>query len=347
MRCEDIRQLIPEWLDGEVPAGEAQEIENHVAGCEACAKEVGFWQQVTAALGEANEEIKAPPGFAAGVIAQLPSQTSRKSIFSRWKQSIAAAAAFLLVAAGSAGAYFHWQDNSNYIATHDPSPPGLVMNDPGQNDEQVNGSGDVGINEPVDNQGNSGDSQTGSSSSKTPGTDGSTATTRDNGTPNAGNNKPKETIRSEQYALLNSDKQRVVERSLVQVQVDDLDAAHNKALNIINSFGASYEILGSEVTATGAQESIKITVSSENSAQLLGNLEGLGQKLTGDRQKDDLTARYNDKVEQYMALHEQAEAAEGPAEKEQIRVKMKGIESQLKAWEREVQTHTIILWLKG
>jgi hypothetical protein len=367
VNCSQVKKLIPEWLDGELEHVQSVTVKDHVAACRDCRAEADFWRELGATLRGGMEDIKAPPGFAAGVMAQLPKQhgsTARHSLFDRWKRSVAVAATFLLVAVGSAGAYLNWGGNIVTRVADSDSTPGHVINTPAGQSGDLNipntgpqQSGEAGS--PAEQPGSGGTEQ-----GTDPGPAGNDAqstgdkhespelTHSGNGpaqpapTSAAGGGATGTAVDAGQYALLNIEKDRVVERTLLKINVGDLDAAHGQALALINETGAAYEVLGAENAPTGSRETLKITVSSSLSGKLMAGLKTLGQVVTADTQREDINARYNEKVEQYLSLKAQLQGASA-VEREQLQVKMAGIEAQLRSWDREADTDTIILWLEG
>lgn len=354
MKCEQVKQLIPEWLDGEVDAMREKIIEEHVATCRSCRNEAAFWQEVGAALREEAGDVKAPPGFAARVTAQIPARPGAglRALVARWKRGIAAAAAFLLVAAGSAGAYLHWWGASPAGQVADNhSPPGLVIDrNSGQNNEPGSDSGVKPGEQPGENEPESAGTGRPGDNKENPGSVSGSPPGKGNGQPGnsgTGDSGSGERVDPQQYALLNTGTDRVIERTLLKIKVEDMEAAHRVALDYINGAGAQYEVLGAENTPAGSQETLKIVVDNSLAGKLLEDLKTLGQVVTTSTQKDDITARYNEKVEQYRSLAARVEVTEDREEREQLLVKMAGIEAQLKVWDREAKTKTIILWLES
>ena len=148
------------------------------------------------------------------------------------------------------------------------------------------------------------------------------------------------------YALLSTDKNRVTNSTLLQIKVQDLEVSRNLALQYINNSIAEYEILVTENTVAGSQETIKIVVNNNSSNKLQEELKSLGPILTSNTQQDNLNKKYNEKVTQYLTLQSQSKSAMTQEEAKQFQVKMAGIEAQLKALDKEAETDTIILWLK-
>ncbi|MTI83606.1 MAG: DUF4349 domain-containing protein [Firmicutes bacterium] len=350
MKCEQVQQLIPDWLDCETEAFQAEAIKKHIDKCPSCRDEVSFWKEIGTTLRDEGNAIKAPPDFAAGVMARLPEQQNNagRRVVAGWKRSAAAAAAFLLVAAGSAGAYLQWGGNAVTHVAHE-NPPAIVTDNP-----------DISPSPAPDNSGGEDPgTETGATGSEKDTPKQSGASEKDPGVqnpvekdtevptddPSAGNVE----IQSDpaQYVWLNIDMDRVIERTFLRVAVNDFDAGHEQVVQYLNNMGAQFEVLGSESTATGSQETVKVVVESSRTDSLLKNLKTLGQVVTDDQQRNDITSRYNENVEQYRSLEAQLAGTEDDTEREQLQVKMASIQAQLKAWDKEAHTDTIILWLES
>ncbi len=357
MNCSQIKQKIPLWLDGELETTEAGLIEDHVKSCQSCHDEMNFWQELGATLREDLGEIKAPPGFTTAVMAQLSRQQSNGlgRFVASWKRNLAVAATFLLMAAGSIGAYMQMGGNiAWHVANVDNTQPGNVSpkdpspaNDIDTPDTLPVEPNDQSDSEGLDNQSASnkqGDNGVEQNATQQEPAEGDNNTS---GTAQTENNTLTPIDTPEQYALLSTEQDRVIDRTLVRIKVEDLNASHKQALYFINNSNAEYEVLGSESTPGGSQETLKVVVSNNLSGKLQGELKTLGQVLTADTQRDDLNNRYNEKVEQYRSLQSQAQATESVEEFKQLQVKIAGIEAQLKAWDREANTDTIILWLEN
>ena len=368
MNCTQIQQLIPEWLDGELDAGTAKQIKEHLAICAACNAEAAFWHDVSIFMRESIPNIKAPPDFAAAVMNQItrqPSTTSGGLLF-KWKRSIALAATFMLVALGSAGAYLQWGNNiagqlASGVKGNPVQAPYTNIHSSGQN-LMPNFTSDNVAGRHTDTVSHTGDTKSDDGKTIQPGVShikpldnlnhGGASTSQVNDAGPAASDRPTATskpaasaLSQQQYVLLSTDKNRVIDRIFLKVKVDDLEAAHKQALSFVSRSNGSYEVISSEKTFDGNQESLKITVNNNLSQELLVNLRQLGQVLNNDPQRVDINARYKDKIEEYQDLTNQLKNAD-PTEQEQIRIKMASIEAQLKDWDNEANTDTIILWLE-
>lgn len=58
--CRDVIQQLWEYLDGELPAAEAQEIREHLAECEVCHPQYTFQLRLLNALVRAHAEREVP-----------------------------------------------------------------------------------------------------------------------------------------------------------------------------------------------------------------------------------------------------------------------------------------------
>jgi len=89
MNCEEIRERLSAFLDGE--SGEELQIQitRHLASCPACQAELAALERLEAAL-ENLEAPAAPRGLAGSVLRRLPRPASP------WRQSLALAACLVL-----------------------------------------------------------------------------------------------------------------------------------------------------------------------------------------------------------------------------------------------------------
>lgn len=367
MKCNHIKPKIPQWLDGELEAGEATSVAEHVDDCLDCQKEVAFWCELSTVLKEDLGEIKAPPGFANSVMAQLndrPRKIGLSRLAHAWKRNLAVAAAFLIMAAGSIGAYIQMGgDIPSQIAKSENQPPAQVApltnpEQPGATETEPNtGSNSEGLNEQpspseqgsqVNKGPNNGAGEKGQESAGVATPDNINNEQPVNQAPTASDDilpTPAET--AEEYALLNTEQNRVIERTLVRVTVEDMAQAHNQALSLINNSGAQYEVIGSENTPGGGMTTLKVVVHNDRSVKLEGEFKTLGAVVATNRQQEDLNSRYNEQVEQYRSLEAQVQTAKTLAEKNQLAFRMAGIKNQLMIWAQEADSKTIILLLEN
>lgn len=62
MDCQEIKKLIPVYLDKELEPQESQQVREHLSGCPACQKELEAFEESWAMLGELDE-VRPEPGF--------------------------------------------------------------------------------------------------------------------------------------------------------------------------------------------------------------------------------------------------------------------------------------------
>ncbi len=64
MTCDEAEILIHALLDGELDAGHAREVEEHIAGCPRCAAQMRSYREMSNAVSDADLHYTAPPAFA-------------------------------------------------------------------------------------------------------------------------------------------------------------------------------------------------------------------------------------------------------------------------------------------
>jgi anti-sigma factor RsiW len=78
MTCEETEVLLHALIDGELDAGHAREVEQHVAGCPRCAAELAVYREMSQAVASKNLRYTAPPALRKRIEASIP-QTAAPS----------------------------------------------------------------------------------------------------------------------------------------------------------------------------------------------------------------------------------------------------------------------------
>jgi anti-sigma factor RsiW len=72
MTCEEAEILLHALMDGELDAGHAREVEEHIAGCPACAAQLAAYREMSQAIAAADMKYTAPPALHRRIEASLP-----------------------------------------------------------------------------------------------------------------------------------------------------------------------------------------------------------------------------------------------------------------------------------
>jgi anti-sigma factor RsiW len=72
MTCQEAEILLHALIDGELDAGHAREVEDHIAGCPGCAAELAAWREMKKAMAAADLRYTAPPLLRRRIEASLP-----------------------------------------------------------------------------------------------------------------------------------------------------------------------------------------------------------------------------------------------------------------------------------
>jgi anti-sigma factor RsiW len=84
MTCEEAEILLHALMDGELDAGHAREVEQHIAGCPACAARLAAYRQMSEAIATADMKYTAPLALRRRIEASLPlpqtAAPSRRSV---------------------------------------------------------------------------------------------------------------------------------------------------------------------------------------------------------------------------------------------------------------------------
>ncbi|MGE0599581.1 MAG: zf-HC2 domain-containing protein [Dehalococcoidia bacterium] len=60
LACREVVQLVTDYLEGVLPAGERQRFETHLGACPDCSRYLGQFQQTIAATGRLEEDDLSP-----------------------------------------------------------------------------------------------------------------------------------------------------------------------------------------------------------------------------------------------------------------------------------------------
>jgi anti-sigma factor RsiW len=82
MTCDEAEILVHALIDGELDAGHAREIEEHIAGCPRCAALLSEYREMRKAIADSDLVYKAPPELRRRIEASLPQprMQSRRSV---------------------------------------------------------------------------------------------------------------------------------------------------------------------------------------------------------------------------------------------------------------------------
>ncbi|MUV38201.1 Anti-sigma-W factor RsiW [Lentibacillus sp. JNUCC-1] len=119
MSCNnEAKKLMHKYLDGDLSHNEQNELRTHLETCEACQAHFHELKRtITLIQGQKSEQIKAPSGFAAGVMDQLPAEKKRYK-YMRWFRMhpvLTAAAIFLVLMFG--GMFSEWNKDQELVVS--------------------------------------------------------------------------------------------------------------------------------------------------------------------------------------------------------------------------------------
>src|SRR5437868_7312272 len=72
MTCDEAEILLHALMDGELDAGHAREVEEHIAGCAACAAELAAYREMSQAMATVKMKYTAPLALRRRIEASLP-----------------------------------------------------------------------------------------------------------------------------------------------------------------------------------------------------------------------------------------------------------------------------------
>lgn len=349
MDCLKARCLISLRMDGVIKNSEDTELAGHLSECAACTRELALQEKISVALQEiSREEVQAPADLCSLVMERLRlecRETKRGTpswLPVSWRKAIAAVAAVLLIAGGSAGTMLNMADRGKTTVVYENSPSDIIADNsgeataPGSSTEgstlgngETQSSGKEGS--PVDTTGDSSFSEPGGTVTVNPGAENTTGA--EVFTTSAGSR-----------FLLSSGMK--VNSTVLKIAVGDLTEARARSVAMATGLGAATQVFP-EQSGDKNIVLVRITVASEQSSGLVSELARLGTLI--DRQDDsrDLTSIYNETVVQYNDLQSRVGMVQDDAEKRQLEAQAASYRQQMEGWKTEAGKRVIMLWLES
>jgi hypothetical protein len=358
MDCREAIALISPHLDGALSIEENSALAEHLAGCESCAGELALFERLARAWRDVGrEDAQAPPELCGLVLGRL--RNERRSVLARlpaaWRRSIAAAAAVLFLAGGSAWvtAGLNVAGVEKMISLGTPakidmdagggSPAGSGGGSPDRGDSGpepgapgtpvVEPEEDAPGNPPGDSTANPADPGSGAGDVKAVDRDGKTI-------PPAVVSATPEGER----VLLSSGMK--VTSTILKVAVDDLPGSRAKAVSMAAGAGAGAKVFPEQ---SGGKQIVllRLTVDSDRASELAAELAGLGKVFDRQDESRDITSLYNETLVLYSDLLSRISSAEDAAEKQQLEAQAASYKRQLDTWQAEADRRVITLWLES
>lgn len=125
MDCQEIKKLIPVYLDKELEPQESQQVREHLSGCPVCQKELEAFEESWAMLGELDE-VRPEPGFVGRFWTRLAleqswqeriSEAVRNGLFQkRLVPALATACIVVIVGSFALNNYFRIQNTDQMLS---------------------------------------------------------------------------------------------------------------------------------------------------------------------------------------------------------------------------------------
>jgi len=343
MRCHEALNLISLHLDGALAEGQARALERHIAECGDCAREMQIQVKLTSALREiGSEEIQAPPQLCNLVMGKL--RAERKFTFrwlpETWRKSVAAAAAILLLAGGSAGVATGLKIAGTYkvpghgtiatVQTGGSTAPGPGLVVPATPDSNIVGN---------ENKTDPGDAGTGI------GSPGEAVT----GNAPADSEHPSPSVtgvpaQAGQVELLSGGIK--VNSTVLRLAVDDMATARARAVALAAGASATAQVFP-EQSDSKKIVFIRFTVATGQATDLLTNLSGLGYLVDRQDESRDNTSYYNELAVRHSELQARMNTTTEPEERRQMEAQAASCKREMENMRAEADKRVIMLWLES
>jgi len=360
MDCREAIALISPHLDGALSIEENSALAEHLAGCDYCARELALFERLAGALREiGQEEAQAPPELCGLVLGRL--RNERRSVLARlpaaWRRSIAAAAAVLFLAGGSAwvAAGLNVAGVGKMVGLGNPakidmdagggSPAGSGGESPGRADPGPEPGGPSAPNVEPEEDAPGGPPGGVTVIPANPGDGAGDVKTVDHG--GSGKTIPPAVVSATpegERVLLSSGMK--VTSTILKVAVDDLPGSRAKAVSMAAGAGAGAQVFPEQ---SGGKQIVllRLTVDSDRASELAAELAGLGKVFDRQDESRDITSLYNESLVLHSDLLSRIGSVEDAAEKQQLEAQAASYKRQLDTWKAEAGKRAITLWLES
>lgn len=349
MHCSEVKLLILSHLDGTLSEYDETKLTKHITECDVCARELSVQKRLAGALRDiGQEEVQAPPELCAIVMAKVRTQRGKSLTWlpAAWRSAIAAAAAILLIAGGSAGvasglriadigkmiglitpaAQVNVETPGGPAGTDNspgrvPSPTDIVAQNPNdtvvpdgaREGNQADGTEDIGTSAPIVDDNNV---------IKTPAA-----------TPVEG---PRVLLSSEMK----------INSTVLTVAVEDITEARAKAVALAAGAEASTQVFP-EQSGDKKVVVIRLTSDSDDAPELVAGLSSVGSLVDRRDESRDITFTYNEKLVQYYDLQSRISLSQNAEEQRQLEAQASSCKQQLQTLNAEAGKRVITLWLES
>lgn len=347
IKCDEARELLSPWIDQETRADEQEALKLHLASCAACRQELAEMKKLSsllrASLAANSEEQRAPAEMAGDIMHALRREAEPKRM-SAWKKRIAGMAATLALFLGSTALITTpvWQlADRTPGGSKEPVQQSVKQTDADKSgktkvvEKNIPGTpGTIPSKEEANSSGNFAE----------PGTKGEN-------TPNISPEADKLKIADIDSPDISNapvflSKDRALITTLLKLRVAEPALAQQQALRQAENVGASIQVLGQQMDDDKECMVIKISLPSEKAASLKNSLATLGSEISRQEDRQDLSTRFADTLEQYRVLSSRAAAAKNEEQARELEAQLKSLETQLINWDKEAAQESIVLWLE-
>jgi hypothetical protein len=357
MDCSTALLLISDHQDGALSKDSEAALEEHIAGCSTCARELAIAEKLSRTLRDMGlEEVQAPPALCNMVMAKVRAERRgilRKLPLDAWRRAVAVAAAALLIACGSAGvnAGLKLGMGSKMLGFKTTSTETDAGSDKGglAQDNSLNGrtswpNTTTPLTIENNSSGNTGTgNETGNNTitSSVPSSNDSSKNQADIG--RAPGNASSSTL--EGQAFLSSEIK--VESTVLKIAVDSLAGSKAETISLASDSGAVVQAFPEQNNGNKNVLFMRITVATEQGSNVIAGLEGMGTLLDRQDESRDVTSLYNETLVQYHDLQYRISTENDVTTRQQLEAQALSYKQQLDAWTNGANKRVINLWLES
>lgn len=346
--CNHISELFSPAMDDELEPEERKNFYLHLEACSRCRAEFDRWNVISNNL-KRIPVVPVPPDFTQNVMAAISKPESRSpgftGIFRR--RSVAAAAAGIMLLAGSMGSYglFKTYNNSTELAAGKQIPPAVHQqyNEPdtpaGPGTNKDNGSAVTNSND--NDTVKTGENSKPAAGNKQPATNSTSGTVRTG--VQAGQNNTALTA-SGPAALLSE--KVMIDTRLIKIQSGNAEYVAENVDSMLAGYKVEVQKMVNQTSNGRTTAIIRIMAGSQKAGEIAAKLAALGNVLENSTDNKDITAQYQQALARQQELTGLLDTAESK-EKQNYQHELDALSRQIKEWNEAASGTTIVFWIES
>lgn len=346
--CQTYMDMFSPAIDDELLPLQREELDRHLQICPRCSSEFAVWQDISNSLRNIPP-VPAPENFTRSVMAGISgadkiAPVKKRLLTGFGRRGIAAAAAGVLLMAGSMGLYgaFNLSPPGSELAAGKkiPAVEQPLVNNPAS-PAAGGGAGDAGDISPTRGTAGTQVEKTGGGEQRPP------ADNKPDPGRNSGGKQPAagatRNAASAPTALLSE--KIAVNSTLVKIKSQDPAVVAEQAANLAQRYGAGANYMVNQSTDSRTVVVLRIDAANKNAGMIAGRLAAMGILVENSSSSQDITSQYQQALARRQELNELI-ASSGDQEQHKYMDELEAVNMQIEEWNKASSRTSIMFWVE-